>query len=130
MGRSRDRAVRPVGLRGSASPVTRERPVLSTPMVDDRPERATWTFLTNHAHVLLCLARDPEQRQRDLSDQVGITERAAQVILGDLERSGYLRREKVGRRNRYTLDLDQPLRHPLESAHTVGELIDLLRPQA
>lgn len=93
------------------------------------PERPGWTFLTNHAHVLLCLARDPGQRQRDLSDQVGITERATQVILGDLERSGYLRRERTGRRNHYTLDLDRPLRHPLESAHTVGELIDLLRTQ-
>jgi len=98
-------------------------------MVDPAFERPGWTFLTNHAHVLLCLARDPEQRQRDLSDQVGITERAAQVILGDLERSGYIRRERVGRRNRYTLDLGRPLRHPLESAHTVGELIELLRPE-
>ena len=98
-------------------------------MVDVVGERPGWTFLTNHAHVLLCLARDPSQRQRDLADQVGITERATQVILGDLERSGYLRRERVGRRNRYVLDLDRPLRHPLESAHTVGEVIDLLRPE-
>jgi DNA-binding Lrp family transcriptional regulator len=99
-------------------------------MADGPFERPRWTFLTNHAHVLLCLARDPEQRQRDLSDQVGITERATQVILGDLERSGFVQRERVGRRNRYVLDLDQPLRHPLESAHTVGELIELLRPEA
>lgn len=96
-------------------------------MVDGHFERPRWTFLTNHANILLCLARDPDQRQRDLSDQVGITERATQVILGDLERSGYVRRERVGRRNRYSLDLDHPLRHPLESAHTVGDLIDILR---
>jgi DNA-binding MarR family transcriptional regulator len=89
--------------------------------------RSSWTFLTNHAHVLLCLARDPYQRQRDLSDTVGITERAAQVILGDLEQSGYLRRERVGRRNRYTLDLEMPLRRPMDTSKTVGALIELIR---
>ncbi|MCB1006522.1 MAG: winged helix-turn-helix domain-containing protein [Acidimicrobiales bacterium] len=99
-------------------------------MAEGALERPRWTFLSNHAHVLLCLARDPQQRQRDLSDQVGITERATQVILGDLERSGYLRRERVGRRNRYLLDLDRPLRHPIEATHTVGELIELLRPES
>ena len=86
-----------------------------------------WTFLTNHAHVLVCLARDPELRQRDLSDLVGITERATQIIIGDLEASGYLTRERVGRRNRYRLTLDRPLRHPLEASHSASELIGLLR---
>jgi DNA-binding MarR family transcriptional regulator len=86
-----------------------------------------WTFLTNHAHVLVCLARDSELRQRDLAAQVGITEGAVQVILNDLEAGGYVTRERVGRRNRYTLVLDLPLRHPLESHHTVGEIIELLR---
>lgn len=99
-------------------------------MAESGAEREGWTFLTNHAHVLVCLARDPSLRQRDLSDLVGITERATQAILGDLEQSGYLRRERVGRRNHYTLDLDRPLRHPLESDHTVGEVILLLRPHA
>jgi len=89
--------------------------------------RQGWTFLTNHAHVLVCLARDPELRQRDLADLIGITERATQVILGDLEASGYLTRERVGRRNRYRLALDRPLRHDLEAHHTVGEVIELLR---
>ena len=88
--------------------------------------RPGWTFLTNHAHVLVCLARDPDLRQRDLSDLIGITERATQVILDDLEASDYLSRERVGRRNRYSLALDRPLRHRLESAHTVGEVIELL----
>ena len=88
--------------------------------------RPGWTFLTNHAHVLVCLARDPDLRQRDLSALVGVTERATQVILDDLEASGYLTRERVGRRNRYVLTLDRPLRHPLEAAHTVGELVELL----
>ena len=93
-------------------------------------ERPGWTFLTNHGHVLVCLARDPDLRQRDLSALVGITERAAQVILDDLESSGYLTRERVGRRNRYVLALDRPLRHPLEAAHTVGELVELLAADA
>jgi len=90
-------------------------------------DAATWTFLTNHAHVLVCLARDPDLRQRDLSALVGITERATQVILDDLEASGYLTRERVGRRNRYQLVLDRPLRHPLESMHSASELIGLLQ---
>lgn len=94
---------------------------------DPTEGREGWTFLTNHAHVLVCLARDPALRQRDLSNQIGITERATQVILNDLEASGYLTRERVGRRNHYRLSLDLPLRHPLESHHTVGEVIDLLR---
>jgi DNA-binding MarR family transcriptional regulator len=95
-------------------------------VVAEDEARPGWTFLTNHAHVLVCLARDPDLRQRDLSDLIGITERATQVILDDLEASGYLSRERVGRRNRYSLALDRPLRHRLESAHTVGEVIELL----
>lgn len=95
--------------------------------MDEVKARPGWTFLTNHAHVLVCLARDPDLRQRDLSELIGITERATQVILRDLEASGYVARERVGRRNHYRLALDQPLRHPLEAAHTVGELIELLR---
>jgi DNA-binding MarR family transcriptional regulator len=94
-------------------------------MVEARP--AGWTFLTNHAHVLVCLARDADLRQRDLAQAIGITEGAVQVILNDLEAEGYLTRERVGRRNRYRLALDQPLRHPLEARHTVGEVIRLLR---
>jgi len=94
------------------------------------PERSTlvavieqWTFLTNHAHVLVLLDRDPDMRMRDLADQVGITERATQRIITELVDSGYLTRERQGRRNSYTLHHDQPLRHPLESRHTVGELL-------
>jgi hypothetical protein len=87
-----------------------------------------WTFLTNHAHVLLVIARDPGIRLRDIADRVGITERAAQRIVGDLEREGYLTRRRSGRRNVYELHTDLPLRHPLEESHAVGELLDLLRP--
>lgn len=98
-------------------------------MAEPGASRPGWTFLTNHAHVLVCLARDPDLRQRDLSDLIGITERATQVILGDLEASGYVTRERIGRRNHYRLQLDRPLRHPLEATHTVGEVIELLRPE-
>lgn len=85
-----------------------------------------WTFLSNHTHVLLCIYQNPDVRLRDISAMVGITERAAQSIVADLEESGYLRRERVGRRNRYDLMPDVALRHPLESHHTVGELLRLL----
>ena len=87
---------------------------------------ADWTFLTNHAHVMVCLRRDPTSRMRDVADAVGITERAAQRIVSELEEAGYLAREREGRRNRYTLHMELPLRHPLEGAHLSGELLDLL----
>jgi len=86
-----------------------------------------WTFLTNHAHVLIYVARDPGARVREIADAVGITERTAQGILSDLVDSGYLRRTKEGRRNRYDCVEDLPLRHPLESNHPVGELLRALR---
>jgi len=85
-----------------------------------------WTFLTNHAHVLLCIAGDPEIRLRDVAASVGITERAAQRIVMELEAAGYLDRERVGRRNRYRLHTDQPLRHPMDRDHRVGELLTVL----
>jgi hypothetical protein len=93
----------------------------------DRSERSVWTFLTNHTHVLLCIAEDPSVRLRDVATRVGITERAAQSIVADLVAAGYLSRERVGRRNQYELHPNHPLRHPMESHHTVGELLDLLR---
>ena len=86
-----------------------------------------WTFLTNHAHVLIYVARDPGARVRDIADAVGITERTAQGILSDLVDSGYLRRTKEGRRNRYDCVEDLPLRHPIESNHPIGELLRALR---
>ena len=84
-----------------------------------------WTFLNNHTHVLLCLAREPGARLRDVAMLVGITERAVQKIVRDLEESSVLRRFRDGRRNKYEIDFSQPLRHPLESNHTVGELLGL-----
>ncbi len=88
-----------------------------------------WTFLTNHAHVLLCIARDPGVRLRDVADAVGITERAAQRIVAELEEAGYLARQREGRRNRYEIESDLPLRHPLERDHAIGEILDVLRPK-
>lgn len=93
---------------------------------DDR-DGVDWTFLTNHGHVLLTIADDPNLRLRDIADRVGITERTAVGIVSDLERSGYVRREKVGRRNHYVLDPSQPLRHPREAHHDVGELLEAIR---
>ena len=88
---------------------------------------ATWTFLSNHAHVLLCIARDPEIRIRDVATEVGITERAVALIVSELEEAGYLTRNKVGRRNVYKVQLRGKLRHRLESRHTVGELLAAIR---
>ncbi|AOT62267.1 helix-turn-helix domain-containing protein [Streptomyces fradiae] len=82
-----------------------------------------WTFLTNHARVLLHIARDPDVRLRDVAASVGITERAVQLIVGDLEAAGYLTRTRVGRRNRYTIDPTVALRHPAEADHPVGDLL-------
>jgi hypothetical protein len=88
------------------------------------PDPRAWTFLTNHAHVLVAISRNPQLRQREIGALVGITEGAAQRILHELERDGYLARERVGRRNRYAVISGRPLRHPLEAGHTVDELID------
>jgi predicted transcriptional regulator len=85
-----------------------------------------WTFLTNHAHVLVCIAADPDARGRDIAEGVGISERAVHAIISDLVDAGYLIRERSGRRNHYTINPDGPLRHPLEDQHTVGELLAML----
>mgnify|MGYP005722437449 CR=1 FL=1 len=85
-----------------------------------------WTFLSNHAHVLICLAQDPYIRLREVADLIGITERAVQKILSDLEAEGLVERYKEGRRNSYELHLDQPLRHPVEKHRNVGDLVNLI----
>jgi DNA-binding Lrp family transcriptional regulator len=86
----------------------------------------SWTFLTNHAHVLLTIAAEPEIRIRDIASEVGITERAAHRIVADLEEAGYLKVTKVGRRNEYVVLKDLPLRHPAERHHRIGELLKVL----
>ena len=89
------------------------------------PEPA-WTFLTNHAHVLLCIAREPEVRMRDIAHLVGITERAVQRIVAELEEGGYVERMRQGRRNRYEVRTNLSLRHPIERHESVSSLIELV----
>ncbi len=89
---------------------------------------ADWTFLTNHAHVYLCVAENPDVRLREIAETVGITERAAQRIVTELEESHYLTRTRDGRRNRYTLNPQMPLRHPMDREHQVGEILRLFAP--
>lgn len=89
-------------------------------------QRSGWTFLTNHTHVLICLARDPDVVLRDVASQTGITERAVQKIVADLEAGGVITRLRIGRRNRYVVRSDGYLRHPLVSDVPIGDLLDLL----
>lgn len=89
-------------------------------------EPTTWTFLTNHAQVLLCLAETPDIRLRDVAERVGITERAAQRILADLIDAGYVKTTRVGRRNHYTLDRERAMRHTAQVGHEVGALLEAL----
>jgi predicted ArsR family transcriptional regulator len=85
-----------------------------------------WVFLTNHAHVLLCIARDPDSRTRDIAARVGITERAAQRIVAELIAGGYLTRTKIGRRNRYQINRDGHLRSAAFKDFELGPLLDAL----
>ncbi|MGY1710391.1 helix-turn-helix transcriptional regulator [Geodermatophilus sp. SYSU D00758] len=85
-----------------------------------------WTFLSNHGHVLVSLAADPEVRMRDVATRVGITERAVQMIVSDLEQAGYVVRERVGRRNHYTVVNHGRFRHPLEQHVRIGDFLALV----
>ncbi|GIW52373.1 MAG: hypothetical protein KatS3mg081_1728 [Gemmatimonadales bacterium] len=91
-----------------------------------KAEEAQWTFLTNHAHVLLCLAKDPTMRMREIAAEVGITERAVQRIIGELEEAGYIERLRKGRRNAYRIHGTLPLRHPIEQHRRIRDLIRLI----
>jgi predicted transcriptional regulator len=91
-----------------------------------RASDLAWTFLTNHAHVLLCIAKEPEMRMRDVAALVGITERAVQRVVADLEHEGYVERNRRGRRNRYEVRAHLPLRHPIEQHEKVSALIALV----
>jgi predicted transcriptional regulator len=89
--------------------------------------RKSWRFLSNHTQVLLCVQRDPNARFRDIANRVGVTERAAQRIVADLIETGYVESERVGRRNRYHINVDAAMRHPAQEGHEIGELLRLLR---
>ncbi|HEU5215094.1 MAG TPA: winged helix-turn-helix domain-containing protein [Gaiellaceae bacterium] len=89
-------------------------------------EPKSWTFLTNHAQVLLCLANEPDIRLRDVAERVGITERAAQRILAELVDAGYVTTERVGRRNRYTVDRDHAMRHAAQDGLDIGSLLNAM----
>ena len=93
---------------------------------DFETTRHAWSFLTNHLQVLLCIARDPNIRLRDIAGLVGITERAAQNIVADLVDDGYVSRTRVGRRNEYEVNGDLSLRHPNAGSVTVGGLLEIL----
>ena len=85
-----------------------------------------WTFLSNHAHVLIVLYAEPDLVLREVATRVGITERGVQRIVQDLEDGGFIRREKVGRKNHYQVITDQPLRHALEAHRKIGDLLNLI----
>ena len=96
---------------------------------DDRAvtrREGSWTFLTNHARVLMTLADGPDLRLRDVAAMIGITERGVQRIVAELEKSGYLQHQRVGRRNTYQVRPDALLRHPLERNVEIRELLRLL----
>jgi hypothetical protein len=96
-----------------------------------RTDRArSWTFLTNHARILVKIARNPQSRLRDLAVSIGITERAAQTIVNDLEAAGYITRTRVGRRNQYSVDPTRPFRHPAEADYRVKGLLTLFAEDA
>ena len=95
---------------------------METPIEDSEHQ---WTLLTNHGRILLIIARDQELRIRDVALAAGVTERRAQSIIVDLEQAGYISKKREGRRNVYSVNRKRPFRHPAESGHKVGELIDL-----
>ena len=93
-----------------------------------RKEPPTWSFLTNHAQVLLHIAGDPGARLREIGDAIGITERATHRIVVELVDAGYISRERAGRRNRYTIQEDLPLHDPTPRAQKIGDLLAILQP--
>jgi predicted transcriptional regulator len=110
--------VQPAGrLNGRSTSSSDRNPALAP------PSTARWTFLTNHSHVLILVAHNPSLVLREVAARVGITERAVQRIIADLEGAGVIERERVGRRNNYRVRSDVPLRHPIEAHRTIGDLV-------
>lgn len=128
---TKQRELRPMAQMKSSKSKKRDVMVSSSPGREPDNSRASvagasWTFLTNHTHVLILLARNPSIVLRAVAIQVGITERAVQRIIADLEEGGIIEREKVGRQNHYRIMPDQPLRHPVEAHRSIGDLLSLL----
>jgi predicted transcriptional regulator len=99
---------------------------VETPASSDHAAKpARWTFLSNHAHVLICIAQEPDIRLREIAARVGITERAASGIVADLDADGYLTRVKEGRNNTYRLNTSLALRHPIERHRAIGDLLQI-----
>ena len=104
---------------------TNTRKVIHDTQIVSSPDQThTWTFLSNHAQALLCIARDPEVRIRDIAQVVGITERATQRIVAELIAAGYVDRERIGRRNHYRLNSDVKMRHAAQAELRISELLD------
>jgi DNA-binding MarR family transcriptional regulator len=111
------------------APPQEASPSTDMPLRHDAPPRdegPRWTFLTNHAHVLILLAEDGTQTLRQVAAAIGITERAVQRIIVELEEDGFVQRERVGRQNRYEISYGQPLRHEIEKHRTIGDLLKLI----
>ena len=94
----------------------------------DIPTTPGWTFLTNHAQVLICIAHDPEGRLRDFGERIGITERAVHRIVTELAAGGYITRRRNGRRNEYTINTGLPLPDPVARERNVGQLLEIITP--
>ncbi|MHA7263914.1 winged helix-turn-helix domain-containing protein [Arthrobacter sp. TMN-37] len=123
-------AVQPSDVPPEAAPAAGQGPPPVHAPRRGSPASAPWTFLTNHGHVLLAVAGDPDMRVADLAGLVGVSPRAALSILKDLETAGYLRRIRVGRRTHYVIEPHRHFRHPVAAAHEVDELIALFTGQA
>jgi DNA-binding Lrp family transcriptional regulator len=92
----------------------------------ETPDNGSWTLLTAHGRALVEIVANPDTRMRDLADAIGVTERTAQAIVADLEQAGYVSHQRVGRRNRYSVDLDRPFRHRAQDGHHVGPFLEML----
>ena len=121
---------RTIAKKKKAAPSRKAAAAAAAPVSSKSAPTPTWTFLSNHSHVLICLHREPELTVREVATRVGITERSVQRIIGDLEDAGFLVRERVGLRNHYRFDTSESLRHPIESHCTIGDLIGLVENKA
>jgi predicted transcriptional regulator len=90
-------------------------------------DQGSWTFLSNHGRILIQIAQNPDLKVTEIAATIGITERSTLSILGDLEETGYISVERIGRRNRYTVNPKKKFRHPSEASHSIGELIKIFK---